>query len=967
MIPQELATFHRWADLLPEPLLVVTGSGKVHAANRSAGTHLPAEWVQPGAVLSRVVGRSQQDLERWLKRCCESRQPVPFCLIGPTDSSVGSLECSGSVWIEGSHPDEIYLLLRFEPSSGAQQRARDFTAAASSLFRISEHMSAELDLKRMIEVLTDEATKVCGAQVGAFFYNRSSKSGDRYTLFSVSGVDKEPFSRYPLPRATDLFRPTFDGQIVRSGDITKHPLYRASSGGGNPDGAYPIRSYLAVPVIARSGEVHGALLIGHRERNAFDEVDERVVAAIASQAAVAIDNAKLLQRAHQTELRYRELADAMPQIVWTATPDGEIDYFSKRWYELTGLDEASSIGEGWLSALHPDDRERCQYVWRTAVKSQTVYEIEYRFRDLDNDTYRWYLARAFPVIDSEKRTVRWIGTCTDIHRQKISEQSLQFLSQASKELASLVNVRSTLQRLAHLAVPLFADCAVVDLTTPSGNVSRVEIAHMNPEKCRIMHLLNEQYPLNRDSPYGSHRVVRTGRTEFMSNLPDAVLQQIACSPEHLKLLRRLGLLSYICVPITVRDRRIGAFTFFTSDSGRHYSPDDVFVAEDLAHRAAIAVENAKLYQEVRQADRRKDEFLAMLAHELRNPLAPIRNAVHILGMPNLDESTAEQARDIMRRQVDHMVRLVDDLLDVSRIMRGKIDLRKEPVYIAEIVGRAVETVQPLIESRQHQLNLDILEQPLLVQADPVRLSQVVANLLSNAAKYTDMNGEITIAVRKEEDQAVIAVRDNGIGIDEHLLPHVFDLFTQAEVGRDRSLGGLGIGLTLVRRLVEMHEGRVAAHSEGPGTGSEFLVYLPLSKQAPRPRPAIKLPKPEPDQRQRRILIVEDSEDSAKSLARILTGWGHTVDTVDNGLNVHSAAINFRPDVILLDIGLPGMDGYAVARQIRNEPRLQAVKLVAMTGYGTARDRKLSEQAGFDTHLVKPVDLVALESLLSNGK
>ncbi len=368
-------------------------------------------------------------------------------------------------------------------------------------------------------------------------------------------------------------------------------------------------------------------------------------------------------------------------------------------------------------------------------------------------------------------------------------------------------------------------------------------------------------------------------------------------------------------------------------------------------------------QSLREADRRKDEFLAMLAHELRNPLAPLRNALEVLKLPDADPADAARMRAVMERQVEHLVRLVDDLLDVSRIMRGKIALRKEVVELAAVVMRAVETAQPLIEARAHELSVKVDDGAVPLEGDLVRLAQVVSNLLHNAAKYTEPGGRISLEARREGAEVVLCVRDNGVGIPPEVLPHVFDLFVQADRSMARSQGGLGIGLTVVKRLVELHGGRVEARSEGPGRGSEFIVRLPAAegpKPAPKPRPA---PDGQPAAR-RRALVVDDNADAAESLAVLLRSAGHEVRTAYDGPSALAAARDLRPEVVLLDLGLPGMDGCEVARRLRQLEGLQGALLVALTGYGSEEDRRRSKEAGFDRHLVKPVDPAELRELFA---
>lgn len=372
----------------------------------------------------------------------------------------------------------------------------------------------------------------------------------------------------------------------------------------------------------------------------------------------------------------------------------------------------------------------------------------------------------------------------------------------------------------------------------------------------------------------------------------------------------------------------------------------------------------RMEQELLDADRRKDEFLATLAHELRNPLAPIRNSLQLLKIPRVDAAMVQQTRDIMERQVDHLVRLVDDLLDVSRVMRGKIELRKEPVELATVFAHATETIQPLLQVKHHRLDISMPDEPLLVDADAVRLAQVLGNLLTNAAKYTESNGHIGLSARREGDQIVVRIRDDGIGIEADLLPHVFELFVQADHAASRSQGGLGIGLTLVKNLVELHGGSVEARSEGPGKGSEFILRLAARDATRETKTETGEASYVPQSSGHRLLVVDDNADAAQSLALLLRLHGHEVRVAHDGASALEVAKAFRPALIFLDIGLPGMDGYEVARQMRQVPELRNTVLAALTGWGQPEDRRRSAQAGIDHHLVKPPDPAELQNVLT---
>ena len=370
----------------------------------------------------------------------------------------------------------------------------------------------------------------------------------------------------------------------------------------------------------------------------------------------------------------------------------------------------------------------------------------------------------------------------------------------------------------------------------------------------------------------------------------------------------------------------------------------------------------QIEDELRAANRQKDQFLAMLAHELRNPLAPITTAAQLLQRGSLDPQRARHASDIIVRQAEHMTDLVNDLLDVSRVTRGLAEIEKEDLDVAAVVNGAIEQVRPLLDMKRHELRVEQWQQPLHVSGDRTRLVQVVSNILNNAAKYTPSGGQIALRVTSEGGEAVIAVSDNGQGIEPQVLPYIFDLFTQAERTPDRSQGGLGIGLALVKSLVALHGGRVAAFSQGPNKGSEFVIRLPLlsSSEAQETRQP-------PDQANEgavRVLVVDDNADAAQMLATLLEAHGHLVSVEYDGTSGLARALRERPEVMLLDIGLPDMDGHELARRLRSSPETANAMLIALTGYGQSEDRERARQAGFDRHLVKPADLSELLRILA---
>ena len=423
--------------------------------------------------------------------------------------------------------------------------------------------------------------------------------------------------------------------------------------------------------------------------------------------------------------------------------------------------------------------------------------------------------------------------------------------------------------------------------------------------------------------------------------------------------------SYLAAPVVARTGAVLGGLFFGHPEPARFTRSHAQLIEGLTAQAAIAVENARLYRDLRnseerarQADRRKDEFLAMLSHELRNPLAPIATALELMKMNG--ETGATHEREIIERQVGHLIGLVDDLLDVSRITRGKIQLRCEPLEIASVVASAIEMVSPLLEQRAHSLRVELPSRPLRVHADRIRLGQVIANLLHNAAKYTEPGGRVTIAATEDAHSVRITVSDTGIGIPPELLPSLFDLFTQGERSIDRSQGGLGLGLTLVRSLVRLHGGQVEARSQGLGCGSTFEITLPRltahqAAHVPRPTP---YPAAQARGGGRRVLVVDDNQDAADLIAEALRTVGFEVAVAHDGPSALEAAARLHPEVALLDIGLPLMDGYELARRLRQQED-GAIQLIAITGYGQDSDRARTRELGFAHHFVKPVDLQTL--------
>jgi PAS domain S-box-containing protein len=812
------SSFLEIAELLPEAMLLVSGEGRILGANANAAKLLaqPAEQLCKSSLQDQLAG-DPESVARFLRDCRGRRDLLSRVMLLKTEAEA-PLPCrvEGAACGAAESADET-IVLRIIPKESATSRFLELTQRIDELTReiarrqqsdaalreqkrtletvnrIGVTLAAELDLERLMQSLIDAATEVSGAQCGAFFSTNSMEQRERRVFFALSGMPRESVANMSAARMMSLFELTFrDGGVVRIADVLQAPRFQRNTPfDGLPATRPPVRSYMAAPVASREGRLLGGLFFGHWKRNAFNEHVEQLVGAIAAQAAIALDNARLYRALSESESRFRQLADAMPQMVWSARPDGAIDYYNRRWYEFTGLSKAREDDEKWPTILHPDDVERTLELWQEAMRTGDVFETEHRFRDRRTGEYRWHLARALPMRDRSGRITRWFGTSTDI--------------------------------------------------------------------------------------------------------------------------------------------------------------------DDLKQAQAALVD----------ASRRKDEFLAMLGHELRNPLSAVVNAMSLLSLPDLSSDDAGQARLIVHRQLQNMTRLIDDLLDVARVTRGKITLQSEVVDLQALMQRVISTVGPLIEARQHRLETSLPGERVRLLADPTRIEQVLNNLLNNAAKYTEAGGHIWLSAVLLGDKVEIRVRDDGLGMNAETLARAFDLFSQAERSLDRSQGGLGIGLTMVKSLVAMHGGEVRAHSDGLGCGSEFIVSFPVL-------PADEVVQEVVDETRLytnnspapRVLLVEDNLDAALSLRLLLARLGYIVEAVHDGPTALALAAEFQPQIVLLDIGLPEMDGYEVARRLRAQSDGHAPILVALTGYGREEDYRNSREAGFNHHLTKPIQVEELQTMLA---
>jgi signal transduction histidine kinase/DNA-binding response OmpR family regulator len=550
--------------------------------------------------------------------------------------------------------------------------------------------------------------------------------------------------------------------------------------------------------------------------------------------------------------------------------------------------------------------------------------------------------------------------------RQVAEKAMRraaLLAEASRLLSRSLDFDTTLASLHRAVTPSLADACQLVLYDANKEIWFAPVSTDEQQRRRSAGSHARVERVEPQLAEAVHEAIESGHAQ-----PVAV-EIVASAPA---LAGKKSWSSIFLAPLIARDVPLGAIICALHGSRRTFEPADIALIENLAGRAATALDNAQLFQTIRDGERRKDEFLAMLGHELRNPLAAITNAGELTKLLEPTDPTYHESLDIIRQQAALMKRLVDDLLDVSRITSGRVQLQRVLVDAGETVSRVAESIGPLLTSRGHTLQLEIPEEPVTLEADPCRLEQILSNLLVNAAKYTDPGGQIWFGASRHEGDVVFRVKDNGIGIGPDLLPNVFDLFAQANRSLHRAEGGLGIGLTIVRGLAELHGGRVWATSEGFGRGAEFTVSLPANVEAPQYPTGVQAAgnhqtMAESPGQPRRVLVVEDQPALARVTVALLKKLGHQVRAAADGPEALLAAREFDPEVILLDIGLPGMDGYEVARSLRNEMGPAAPLLVAMTGYSQHEVNRHARKADFDFHLVKPADLTALKELLAQQK
>jgi PAS domain S-box-containing protein len=895
------------------------------------------------------------------------------------------------------------------------------------------------------------------------------------------------------------------------------------------------------------------------------------------------DRKQMEERLRESEAQLRTLADAVPQLVWMAEPDGHIFWYNQRWYEYTGTSPEQMEGWGWQSVHDPEILPQVVERWSASLKTGEAFEMEFPLKGADG-VFRWFLTRVNPLRDSTGHVVRWFGTNTDIDEQRriardreqllVSEQQARaqaevnlnlhrsveerlgllveasglllgslsieavqpailelsrrlicadayaiwrldtntdtwrivssagmseayyeqtirdagqmpyvldepviaedvtqlpllalrremyeaegiksllvvpllihgrpsgtltfyyrrphkfsqtevrvasalanlsgsaissaelyeaqskmraeaeaagrrskFLAEASTLLASSLDYQTTLAQVAQLTVPELADWCAVDMAGDGGAVVRLAVAHADPAKVIWANELAHRYPVDPNAPNGVPQVLRSGESELYPHIPDEMLVAGAIDEEHLQLMRDIGFTSAMVVPLSVQGKILGAITFVTAESGRHYAEADLAFVEDLARRAAVSIENARLYRSAQEArriaedsNRLKDEFLATVSHELRTPLTAMLGWTHLLRHGHLDEPSSARALETVERNARSQNQLIEDLLDVSRIITGKLRLDVRPVDPGSFIDSAIEAVRPAAEAKEIRLQKVIDTGVSAITGDAGRLQQVVWNLLSNAIKFTPKGGRVQIKLERINSHIEIAVTDSGAGIKAEFLPYVFDRFRQADGTTTREHGGLGLGLSIVRHLVELHGGTVEASSPGKGQGATFTVRLPLmpvyqgDRIAERVHPTARVTNPAiecPDNLDGlKVLVVDDEADTLELIKISLIQCGAEVMTARSVADALTQMGGALPDVIISDIGMPGEDGYELIRKVRQLPLELggSIPAVALTAYARAEDRLRVLRSGYQMHVAKPVELAELVAIVAN--
>lgn len=654
----------------------------------------------------------------------------------------------------------------------------------------------------------------------------------------------------------------------------------------------------------------------------------------------------------EAESNFRSTADQLPVMIWTAGTDKLCNWVNKSWLQFTGQTLNLNSNNAWTDYIHPDDKAQALKSYEAAFDARQPFKLHYRLRRLDG-TYLWILDSGVPRYAENGEFVGYIGSCTDIQSLKDLEDTTAYqsaeLAQVNTALAEVMQEKDRII-LEHNNVQHLYE--IILATTPDfiyviGTDYRFTYANK---------VLLEMWGKTWDEAIGK-TFLEIGYEPWHAELHNSEIDQVIRTKQPIRAevpfhgTFGLRIYDYIFAPVFDENNEVIAIAGTTRD-----------VTEKTQTQEALK----RSEQALLLADKRKDEFLAMLAHELRNPLSPISAAAEVMMVTNTENERNRKLCSIIQRQVNHMVALVDDLLDVSRVTRGLVRIDKSPQNIVAVLNQSIEQIKPFIDSKKQKLAVALIQDDLTVMGDKDRLVQIFSNILNNASKYTHPGGHISLSMEATEDEVLIKIKDNGVGITEEDRQNIFELFAQAKRTSDRSQGGLGLGLALVTHMLKLHEGEVECYSRGLGQGSEFTVKLPLVLGQ---QTAMQNAEPEGTAKSSvqglNIVVVDDNDDAADTLTYFLQLNGHFVKTFNNA---HSALVEIfktRPDLCILDIGLPDMDGKEMARRIRGNRDLEGIKLAALTGYGQQHDRINALYAGFDYFLVKPMNIEEINKVLES--
>jgi PAS domain S-box-containing protein len=580
----------------------------------------------------------------------------------------------------------------------------------------------------------------------------------------------------------------------------------------------------------------------------------------------------------------------------------------------------------------------------------------FKFTNKKTGEQTWYETNATPLFDAQGKVSHVAISYQDITAKRSQQEKLKFLVDAFKVLTGPLDFNVLLRKISTLMVPTLADWSAIDILNKDGILKRIAVVHQDPQMIELVHEVDRLFPPDPDAPTGVYHVVKTGQAEFIPEINDAMIVESVKDPEALSLIRRLSFSSIMTLPITARGKVLGALTLIYSESGRHYTQNDLEFAADFCNHIGILLDNAKLYQEIENENQVKERFLATLSHELRNPLAPITNSIEMLSLKSKGSQDIKEEIEVINRQFKYMEKILKDLLEVSRLTSGTITLEKVPLDLGTVIKDGVESIRSVAIKTEHSVHAMIPDQPVMIMGDIVRITQVVINLIDNSIKFTPAGGTIWITLTSDGNTARLIIKDNGMGIRPRLLPHIFDLYTRRpRQSSDKLNSGLGIGLVLVKKLLDLHGGTIVAKSDGIGKGSEFTIELPLYLGVPQKAPAPTKQQTHRDMlKSRRVLIVDDNQDAANALAKLFQLLDADTHAVYSSPEVVAAVDRVKPDILIMDIGMPNINGYELAQVLRKKGFSKT--MVALTGYGQSNDKKKSKDSGFDYHLTKPARL-----------